>query len=73
MITDIWWGRILWRGYVHPHNHPYPIEKIKDSPYSYSIPKLIPSQCENFHQDRDGLRQYPHKQVYLPILIKLEF
>jgi len=23
MMTEIWRGRVLWRGYVHTYNHPH--------------------------------------------------
>ena len=41
--------------YTSPYPSPYPIEKVGDSPYSYSYPinTGIP------RQDEDGFGQYP--------------
>jgi len=32
----IWWGRVLWQGYVHPHTHPHPHTQLKKSGISHT-------------------------------------
>jgi len=43
-----------------PSSSPYPIEKIGDFPYPYSVNAKIS------RQNRDGFGQYPRGRVYLP-------
>ena len=50
---EIWRGRVLWRGYVHPHTHPpYPTEKVSRG---FPIPIPIPSQCGDSPSKRGGV------------------
>jgi len=46
---EIWRGRVLWRGYVHPHT------QLKKS--GFSIP--IPSQCGDSPSKRERVRAIP--------------
>jgi len=64
-MMKIWRGRVLWRGYVHPHNHPHTqLKKVKDSPYPYSY--IINAGI--LRQNGDGFGQYPQIQIYLSSL-----
>jgi len=36
-MTEIWRGRILWRGYAHPHNHPHTQLKKLGISHTHSI------------------------------------
>jgi len=42
-MMEIWQGRVLWWGYVHPHLHPH--TKLKNQGFPIPIP--IPSQCRD--------------------------
>jgi len=55
-MTEIWRGRILWRGYEHPHNHPHTQLKKSGIPHTYT----------------QSMQGFPSKrgQVYLPSLLK---
>jgi len=35
MGTKIWWGWVLYRGYVHPHTHPHTQLKKSKIPYTH--------------------------------------
>jgi len=35
-MTEIWWGRVLWQGYVHPHNHPHTQLKKSTIPHTHT-------------------------------------
>jgi len=53
-MMEIWRGRALWRGYIHPHPHPIP--NWKNRGFSIPIPIPIPSQCGNFPSKRRRVR-----------------
>jgi len=53
---NIWRGRVLWRGYIHPH--PHPDTQLKKS----GIPR----------QNGDGFGQYERGRVYLSSLLTNE-
>jgi len=47
---EIWRGRVLWRGYIHPLPHPHPHTQLKKSgnfPYPYSVNAMTGS--DNTH------------------------
>jgi len=62
-MTEIWRGRVLWRGYVHPHNHPH--TQLKKSRF----PLPIPSQCGDFPSKQGRVRAIPTGRVYLSSLV----
>jgi len=33
---EIWWGRVLWRVYVHPHTHPHTQLKKSGIPHTHT-------------------------------------
>jgi len=37
MMTEIWRGRVLWRGYIHPHNHPHTQLKKSGIPHTHTL------------------------------------
>jgi len=55
MMTEIWRRRILWRRYVHPHNHPH--IQLKKSGISHTH---IHTQSMQgfFGQNRDEFGQF---------------
>jgi len=36
MGAEIWRGRVLWRGYVHPHTHPHTQLKKSGIPHTHT-------------------------------------
>jgi len=56
-MTEIWWGRVLWRGYVHPHNHPHTQLKKSGIPHTHTqsmrrFPVKMGTGSGNTHGDR---------------------
>jgi len=47
--------------------YPSPIEKVKNSPYSYPVNTGIPRQNAN------GFGQYSRRQIFLPYLFMLTY
>jgi len=50
-----------------PYSSPYPIEKVRDSPYPYPINVGI------FRQNGNEFGQYPWRQIYLSYLSDILF
>ena len=40
-MTEIWLGRVLWQGYVHPHTHPYTQLKKLGIPHTHTHTQSI--------------------------------
>jgi len=57
-MIEIWQGRILWRGYVHPHNHPHTQLKKWGVPHTHihtqsmwGFPVKMGTGSDNIHGD----------------------
>jgi len=33
---ELWWGRVLWQGYIHPHPHPHTQLKKSGIPHTHT-------------------------------------
>ena len=53
-----------------PYPSPYPIEKVRDSPYPYPYPYPINAGIPR--PNGDGFGKYPRGRVYLPSLIIID-
>jgi len=53
---EIWQGRVLWRGYVHPHTHPHIQLKKLGIPHTHTqsmrgFPVKTETGSDNIHGD----------------------
>jgi len=64
---EIWRGRVLWRGYVHPYTHPHTQSK-KSGIFHTHIQSM-----RGFPSKWGRVRAKPTRWVYLPSLLNSLF